>query len=88
MPERTTGKQRETLALLRAANAHHDSCLSAYELAYFSGARSGVISEGERIHARLKTCERKGWVERVGVTMTNARTWRLTEAGTAALEAP
>jgi hypothetical protein len=77
-----TDKRRRILRCLDKINERNEACPSAYEVAIRCGEHRTASDWAIR---PLADMAEKGWTERVGVTVGNARTWRITEAGRAAL---
>lgn len=75
-----TPNQAEALARLAAWDERKDGCPSGPDISRAAGHKSRRWADG-----MLAAMERKGLVDRVGMTTNGARTWRATEAGKAAL---
>lgn len=76
-----TKAQLAVLSKLAARDTTKDGCPSGAELSRMMGHRLKDWAT-----PKLKALEKRGFVEKMGVTFDNARCWAATEAGRAALE--
>lgn len=81
---RLTEKRRRVLAALAAQDWQRDGCLTAYEVACKCRQQRNA---SDWAHAPLREMGGAGLVEIVGVGPSNSATWRITDAGRAALAA-
>lgn len=63
----------------------HEAAPDARDLGKYAPPR--VSLKGEWATPHLRWLEKQGYAEKLGVTFCNSRTWRITDAGRAALAA-
>jgi len=81
MREGLTKKRRQVLGIL-AVHADPITGPEIGEYRFFRGGRTGLR---EWAMPALKALEAKGFVERAGTAISNARCWQITDAGRAFL---
>jgi hypothetical protein len=80
---RLSQTRRRILAHLAKCNSERDGCPDAREIAQACGEHHRA---SDWAHGPLREMAFHGLVERVGVSPSNASTWRITDAGRTALD--